>query len=62
MPATATIYASTTGPDADFLFAPIDVYPDNTKDPDPNPTNVRLGRYQQLLRGEPMRGRLRRGH
>ena len=60
-PITATLYAATTGTDADFIVKVIDVYPDDTKDPDPNPTNVRLGGYQQLLRGEVMRARFRKG-
>jgi len=60
-PMTATLYVATTGTDADFIVKVIDVYPDNTPDPDPNPTGVRLGGYQQLLRGEVMRGRFRRG-
>ena len=29
------------------------------KDPEPNPTNVRLGNYQQLVRGEVMRAKFR---
>ncbi len=60
-PITATLFAATTGTDADFIVKVIDVYPDNAKDPDPNPTNVRLGGYQQLLRGEIMRARFRKG-
>jgi predicted acyl esterase len=40
----------------------IDVYDPDHPDPDPNPTGVRLGGYQQLVRGEPMRGRFRRSY
>ncbi|MFN0177855.1 MAG: CocE/NonD family hydrolase [Gemmatimonadales bacterium] len=59
-PLMATLHVSTTGTDADFVVKLIDVYPDDTPDPDPNPSGVRLGGYQQLLRGEPFRGRFRR--
>lgn len=60
-PITATLYAATSGTDADFVVKVIDVYPDDAKDPDPNPTGVRFGGYQQLLRGEIMRARFRKG-
>jgi putative CocE/NonD family hydrolase len=60
-PITATVYTSTTGTDLDLIVKVIDVYPDDTKDPDPNPAGVRLGGYQQLLRGEVMRARFRKG-
>ena len=60
-PITASIYAATTGTDADFIVKVIDVYPDDTRDPSPNPTGVRFGGYQQLLRGDVMRGRYRKG-
>ena len=42
----------TTGTDADFVVKLIDVYPDDFPDPDPNPTGVHMGGYQQLVRGE----------
>lgn len=60
-PITATLFAATTGTDADFIVKVIDVYPNDTPDPDPNPTGVRFGGYQQLLRGEVMRARFRKG-
>ena len=37
----------------------IDVYPDDYPDPDPNPANVQMGGYQQLVRGETFRGNFR---
>jgi predicted acyl esterase len=37
----------------------IDVYPDDYPDNDPNPAGVHMGGYQQLVRGEPMRGKFR---
>jgi hypothetical protein len=35
----------------------IDVYPNDYPDPDPNPTGIHMGGYQQLVRGEPFRGK-----
>jgi putative CocE/NonD family hydrolase len=60
-PITAILFIATTGTDADFIVKVIDVYPDDTADPDPNPTGVRFGGYQQLLRGDVMRARFRKG-
>src|SRR5262249_50824059 len=37
----------------------IDVYPDDHPDPSPNPAGVRMGGFQQLLRGDVMRGKFR---
>ena len=37
----------------------IDVYPDDYPNPDPNPTGVKMGGYEQLVRGEPFRGKFR---
>ena len=39
-----------------------DVYTADSPDPDPNPANVRMGYYQQLVRGEPLRGKFRNGY
>ncbi len=60
-PLDVSLFVSTTGTDSDFDVKLIDVYPGNYPDPQPNPTNVRMGGYQQLVRGEPFRGRFRRG-
>jgi putative CocE/NonD family hydrolase len=60
-PITASLFTSTTGTDLDLIVKVIDVYPDDTQDPEPNPTGVHLGGYQQLVRGEVMRARFRRG-
>ncbi|MBP1623671.1 MAG: X-Pro dipeptidyl-peptidase, partial [Acidobacteria bacterium] len=49
----------TTGTDSDFVVKLIDVYPDDAPDFDPNPQDVRMGGYQQLVRGEPFRGKYR---
>jgi putative CocE/NonD family hydrolase len=60
-PVEVELHVSTTGTDADFVVKLIDVYPDDYPDPDPNPAEVRMGGYQQLVRGEPFRGRYRNG-
>ncbi len=58
-PITASLHVSTTGTDSDWIVKLIDVYPDDFPDPQPNPAGVRMGGYQQLVRGEPFRGRFR---
>ena len=58
-PVEVTLHVSTTGTDADWVVKLIDVYPDDYPDPDPNPTRVRMGGYQQLVRGDVMRGKFR---
>lgn len=60
-PLTATLHVSTTGTDADWVVKLIDVYTGDHPDPDPNPAGVRMGHYQQLVRGEPFRGKYRNG-
>jgi predicted acyl esterase len=57
-----TLFVSTTGTDSDFVVKLIDVLPNNTPDNEPNPTDVRLGGYQMLVRGEPMRARFRNSY
>jgi hypothetical protein len=57
---TARLHVSTTGSDADFVVKLIDVYPPDMPDSPYQPdTSVHLGGYQQLVRGEIMRGRFR---
>ena len=56
---TAKLFASTTGSDADWVVKLIDVYPDDYPDPKPNPANLRRGGFQQLVRGDVMRGKFR---
>jgi putative CocE/NonD family hydrolase len=60
-PLKATLYVSTTGTDSDFVVKLVDVYPNDAPDPSPNPENIRMGGYQMLVRGEPFRGRFRKG-
>jgi len=42
-----------------FVIKLIDVYPNDYPDPNPNPTAIHMGGYQQLVRGEPFRGKFR---
>ena len=58
-PIQVELFVSTTGTDSDWAVKLIDVYPDDYPDPDPNPTGVRMGGFQQLVRGEMMRGKFR---
>lgn len=67
-PVSPKLKISSTGTDSDFVVKLIDVYPgdypDNeTVDPSKRvtgPPPVRMGGYQQLLRGEPMRAKFRK--
>jgi putative CocE/NonD family hydrolase len=61
-PVTPSLFVSTSGTDSDFVVKVIDVYPDDAPDNDPNPAGVRMGGYEQLVRGEPMRGRFRKSY
>ncbi|MFO0825422.1 MAG: CocE/NonD family hydrolase [Gemmataceae bacterium] len=58
-PIEVELTVSTTGTDADWVVKVIDVYPDDFPDLNPNPTGVKMGGYQQLVRGEPFRGKFR---
>ena len=59
---------ATSGTDSDFVVKLIDVYPDDFPQPSPAPSPappppanaVRMGGYQQLVRGEPFRGKFRK--
>jgi uncharacterized protein len=61
-PVQARLHVSTSGTDSDWIVKLIDVYPDDFPDPDPNPTRVKMGGYQQLIRGDVMRGRFRNSY
>jgi hypothetical protein len=60
-PVSPDLYVSTTGADSDFVVKLIDVYPNDTPDNEPS-GGVRMGGYQQLVRGEAMRGRFRNSY
>jgi putative CocE/NonD family hydrolase len=58
-PITPSLLVSTTGTDSDWVVKLIDVYSGDFPNPDPNPSGVQMGGYQQLVRGEVMRGKFR---
>ena len=58
-PVQPDLKVSTTGTDSDWVVKLIDVYPDDFPDPIPNPTELKMGGYQQLVRGDVMRGKFR---
>ncbi|MBV8674772.1 MAG: CocE/NonD family hydrolase, partial [Acidobacteriaceae bacterium] len=67
-PISPKLKVATTGTDSDFVVKLIDVYPNDFPDPDTGSAvgkrvidtpALRMGGYQQLLRGEPMRGKFR---
>jgi putative CocE/NonD family hydrolase len=66
-PIKVNLNVSTTGTDSDFVVKVIDVYPGSYPTPAPPegesaPANaVKMGGYQQLVRGEPFRGKFRNG-
>jgi uncharacterized protein len=69
-PLVARLFASTTGSDADWVVKLIDVYPAELEEEgarkrrkrseDVEPPEAVLGGYQQLVRGDPLRGRFRK--
>ena len=63
-PLHATLFVSTTGTDSDWVVKLIDVYPPDAPEPDRaqqggGPSYSKMGGYQQLVRGEPFRGKFR---
>jgi len=58
-PISPSLTVSTSGTDSDFVVKLIDVYPNDYPDPDPNASHVHMAGYQQLVRGEPFRGKYR---
>jgi putative CocE/NonD family hydrolase len=58
-PIAVQLHVSTSGTDSDWVVKLIDVYRNDYPDPKPNPNNVRMGGYQQLVRGDVMRGKFR---
>ena len=53
------MFVSTSGTDSDWVVKLIDVYPDDFANADSNPPAVKFGGYQQLVRGDVMRGKFR---
>ena len=58
-PIKVDLWVQSTGTDADFVVKVIDVFPGDYPDLEPNPTGVRMGNYQMLIRGEPFRAKFR---
>lgn len=58
-PIDVDLLVSTSGTDSDWIVKVIDVYPNDFPDPKENPKGVRMGGYQQLVRGDVMRGKFR---
>ncbi len=52
-PVLPTLFVSTSGTDSDFVVKLIDVYPESS--------DGKLSGYEQLVRGEPFRGKFRHG-
>jgi putative CocE/NonD family hydrolase len=58
-PVTPVLRVSTSGTDSDFDVKLIDVFPNDYPEPDSSSPGVHLPGYQQLVRGEPFRGKYR---
>ena len=56
---TARLKVALSSTDADFIVKLIDVFPQDHPDYEHNPSNVKMGGYQMLVRSEVMRGRFR---
>ena len=67
-PVTPRLFVSTSGTDADWVVKLIDVYPASFPTPaaerggDVGPPAVSLGGFQQLVRGNPLRGKFRNSY
>jgi len=61
-PITASLIASSSGTDTDWIVKLIDVYPGNAPDNSPNPRGVRMGGFQMLLAGEVFRSKYRNSY
>ncbi len=58
-PIEVDLHVSTTGTDSDFIVKVIDVFPSEYPDPKSNPTGVKMGGYQMMVRGDVIRGKFR---
>jgi putative CocE/NonD family hydrolase len=54
------LHVATSGTDADFIVKLIDVFPDSAPDWAGDASGFTVAGYQQLVRGEPFRGKFRR--
>jgi putative CocE/NonD family hydrolase len=58
-PVRVELHVSTSGTDADWVVKLIDVYPADPSDHEMRQGDARMGDYQQLVRGDVMRGKFR---
>jgi hypothetical protein len=58
-PVSPVLYVATTGTDADFVVKLIDVFPDDAPNWPGDTSGFQVAGYQQLVRGEPFRGKFR---
>jgi putative CocE/NonD family hydrolase len=61
-PIKINLKASSSGTDADYIVKVIDVFPEDTPDSASAIPGVRLSGYQQLVKGDVMRARWRKGY
>jgi putative CocE/NonD family hydrolase len=59
-PVSPVLHVATSGTDADFVVKLIDVFPDDAPDWPGDSTGFKVAGYQQLVRGEPFRGKFRK--
>ena len=60
-PIEAQLFVSTTGTDSDWVVKLVDVYPDDYRGAEAESPTAKLGGFQQLVRGDVMRGKFRNG-
>jgi hypothetical protein len=60
-PVRPVLRVSTTGTDSDWVVKLIDVFPEDTPDPEHAPQGWHAGGYQMLVRGDTIRGKFREG-
>ncbi len=61
-PILVNLFVSMTGTDADFVVKLIDVLPDDTPNPSPNPKNFQMAGMERLVRAEVFRGKFRKSY
>jgi hypothetical protein len=58
-PVRPVLHVATSGTDADFVVKLVDVFPEDAPNWPGDTTDFRVAGYQQLVRGEPFRGKFR---
>jgi putative CocE/NonD family hydrolase len=61
-PLQTQLFVISSATDADFIVKLIDVLPDSTSNPSPNPRGLQMGGFQRLVRAEVMRGKFRNSY